>query len=82
MPCDAHQRGAVAAPNSQCELQQLADHTLKVTEARTNGRIGMVVLLVDRDDPNHIAMGSDVSKEAALLLLAEFALRLDAEVSG
>ena len=77
-----HHTGVIATVVGQhppCELQQLANHTITVTEARRPG-VRCIVILYDENEPDHVAAGFSVYPLLAHALLEEQAAKLRAAI--
>jgi hypothetical protein len=79
--CPYHDGMHVKRPDlplaSHCPLQQLADHTITVTEARKPG-VGVVMVLVDAEDHAHVAIGSNLHPQILAKALEQKAAQLRA----
>jgi hypothetical protein len=74
---DCPHHDGTAREEPACELQRLADHTITVTEARAPWA-GCVMIVIERDDYSHTALGASVSPVHALTVLEHHAARLRA----
>jgi hypothetical protein len=70
-----------ASSHALCPLQQLADHTITVTQARAP-HVACAVLVLDAADPLHNALGSSVEPDTLLALLEHHASRLRSVLHG
>lgn len=64
-----------------CGLQRLANHTITVTQARAPD-VCTIVIVIDKDQPSHTALGSDAPMRAALEALELHTERLRQLLAG
>lgn len=64
-----------------CELQRLADHTITVTQARAPWA-ACIMIVVDRDNVTHTALGASVPPDVAIALLTHHLQGLLAATRG